>query len=390
MWDDGGRRYLDARRRSGTPTSATAGDEIADAVAAKCGRWTHTASSAISRNEPALELADRLAALAPAAGRRVFLGSRRRRHDRDRGEARAQLHVRAASRERVHLIARRRVPRHPRLRDALGGIDANASGFGPLVAAASAVPHDAARRSRRRSCASAPDGWRRSSASRSSAPAACHLPPAGYIEGVAEICAEPRGPVRGRLVICGFGRLGTWFGIERWPGATGPDRLRQGRHERLPARRRRRRLRRRRRAVLRRRPAAPMLRHGATYAGHPACCAAALADARHLRARGTDRARPRRWRGRCAPRSRRSRPPAGQRGARRARLAGRGRAADDAARADAGAVARSPPVRARPACSSARCSARRRGVAAADLRGGAHRPDRPSSSPPGSTRVTAG
>ena len=45
-----------------------------------------------------------------------------------------------------------------------------------------------------------------------------HLPPAGYIEAVAESA-----PAHGVLlvvdcVICGFGRLGTWFGIDRWPG----------------------------------------------------------------------------------------------------------------------------------------------------------------------------
>ena len=44
-------------------------------------------------------------------------------------------------------------------------------------------------------------------------------------------------------VICGFGRLGTWFGIERWDVEADMIIVRQGRHERLSAARRRDRLR---------------------------------------------------------------------------------------------------------------------------------------------------
>ena len=51
-------------------------------------------------------------------------------------------------------------------------------------------------------------------------------------------------------VICGFGRLGNWFGIERWNVEARHDRVRQGRHQRLPPARRRDRLRAGRRAVL--------------------------------------------------------------------------------------------------------------------------------------------
>ena len=43
-----------------------------------------------------------------------------------------------------------------------------------------------------------------------------HPPPAGYIEGVADLCAEHGVLLVIDSVICGFGRLGTWFGIERW------------------------------------------------------------------------------------------------------------------------------------------------------------------------------
>jgi adenosylmethionine-8-amino-7-oxononanoate aminotransferase len=78
-------------------------------------------------------------------------------------------------------------------------------------------------------------------------------------------------------VICGFGRLGTWFGIERWEDVK-PDLITFAKGVTsgyLPlggvivagevA------------APFFEQPGGPMLRHGATYAGHPTCCAAALA-----------------------------------------------------------------------------------------------------------------
>ena len=39
-----------------------------------------------------------------------------------------------------------------------------------------------------------------------------YLPPEGYIQGVADLCAEHGILLVIDSVICGFGRLGTWFG----------------------------------------------------------------------------------------------------------------------------------------------------------------------------------
>ena len=103
------------------------------------------------------------------------------------------------------------------------------------------------------------------------------LPVDGYIEGVADLCAEHGILLVVDTVICGFGRLGTWFGIERWEDVR-PDLITFAKGVTcgyLPlggvivsgavA------------APFFEEPGGPMLRHGATYAGHPTCCAAALA-----------------------------------------------------------------------------------------------------------------
>ena len=109
-------------------------------------------------------------------------------------------------------------------------------------------------------------------------------PPEGYIEGVADLCAEHGVLLVVDSVICGFGRLGTWFGIERWEDVR-PDLITFAKGVTsgyLPlggviasgkvA------------APFFEGPGGPMLRHGATYAGHPTCCAAAPHGPSRLRA----------------------------------------------------------------------------------------------------------
>jgi putrescine aminotransferase len=124
-----------------------------------------------------------------------------------------------------------------------------------------------------------------------------HLPPEGYIQGAADLCAEHGVLLVIDSVICGFGRLGTWFGVERWEDVR-PDLITfakgvtsgylplggviaSGRVA----------------APFFEGPGAPILRHGATYAGHPTCCAAALAvldiyDREDLIPRGRELERP--------------------------------------------------------------------------------------------------
>ena len=104
-----------------------------------------------------------------------------------------------------------------------------------------------------------------------------HLPPPGYIEAAAEVCARHGVLFVADCVICGFGRLGTWYGIDRWPvkpdmitfakGVTGGTLPVGGvvvaPHVAEP--------------FFTGSPGAPVFRHGPTYAGHATCCAAANA-----------------------------------------------------------------------------------------------------------------
>jgi adenosylmethionine-8-amino-7-oxononanoate aminotransferase len=102
-----------------------------------------------------------------------------------------------------------------------------------------------------------------------------HQPAPGYIEGVAALCARTGVLFVADCVIAGFGRLGEWFGTARF--GVRPDLITFAKGVTsgyLPLGG----------IVVSGRVAAPFwdesvtFRHGQTYAGHPTCCAAAMAN----------------------------------------------------------------------------------------------------------------
>jgi putrescine---pyruvate transaminase len=159
---------------------------------------------------------------------------------------------------------------------AIGGIAANRTGYGPQVESEQ-VAHD--------SVEALEETIRRIGAERIAAffvepvigAGGVYPPGPRYIEGVAALCARNDVLLVADAVICGFGRLGTWFGIERWDvtpdmitfakgvtsgylplgGVIVSDRVAEPFWQR---------------------PGGPVFRQGATYAGHATCAAAALAN----------------------------------------------------------------------------------------------------------------
>ena len=168
-------------------------------------------------NRPAIELCDRLAQLAPMADAKIFLTS----GGGDTIEAAAKLarrhFVNLGQPERVHLISRTQGYHGTHgFGTSLGGIEPNVT----AGARSSRTPHRPvrlARGARGRDRAVGPDKV---------AAFFCEpvigaggvLPAArGLHRGRRRLCAEHGILLVIDSVICGFGRLGTWFGIERWP-----------------------------------------------------------------------------------------------------------------------------------------------------------------------------
>lgn len=278
VYDSEGRRYLDA---CGSLWYANAGhgrEEVAERVAKQLRELDAWNTFADFANRPALELADRLAELAPMDDACVFLAS----GGGDAIDTAAKIargsFAQRGQPQRVHLISRRHSYHGTHgFGTSLAGIEANAAGWGPLVPHTSVVDHDSVEALEAELQRIGPENVAAFFCEPIIGAGGVRLPPPGYIEGVAEVCLRHGVMLIVDEVICGFGRLGTWFGIERWPDVR-PDLITFAKGVSsgyLPVGG----------VIASGEVAAPFwegdgaeFRHGATYAGHPVCCAAALAN----------------------------------------------------------------------------------------------------------------
>lgn len=278
VFDGDGRRYLDATASLWYCNVGHGRPEIAEAVAEQLGRLEAYSAFGDFASAPALELAERLAEHAPMPGARVFFGS----GGGDGVDTAAKLARRywleAGAPEREHLIVRTHAYHGTHgYGTSLAGIPANRSSWGQLVPDVSVVAHDSVEAMR--------EEVERLGADRVAAvfvepvigAGGVHPPVEGYVEGVAQLCRDT-----GILFVCdsvigGFGRLGSWFGIERWDvqpdlivfakgvtsgylplgGVVASGRVAEPFFAA---------------------PGGPVFRHGATYSAHATCCAAALAN----------------------------------------------------------------------------------------------------------------
>ena len=276
VWDEEGRRYLDGSASLWYCNVGHGRREILEAIRAQLERLEayHVFGDVATR--PAIDLADRLSALAPNQGSKVFLTS----GGADSVEAAAKLarlfHTSRGEPERRHLISRERAYHGTHgIATSILGMPYRA-GFEPLVQETSQVAHD--------SVDALEAEIERLGAGTVAAvvfepvigAGGVHLPPAGYLERVEELCRAHGILTIADAVICGFGRLGTWFGVERY--GLHPDLIVFAKGVTsgyLPLG-----------GVI----AAPSVAslfweregiafyHGPTYSGHATCCAAALAN----------------------------------------------------------------------------------------------------------------
>jgi putrescine---pyruvate transaminase len=276
VWDNEGRRYLDATASLWYANVGHGRPEIAEAVAKQLSKIAAYSAFGDLATAPTLELAEVLAERSPMPAR-VFLTS----GGGDSIDAAAKLARRywyeLDQPERTVLVSRTQGYHGTHgYGTAIGGIAANRTGYGPQVESEQ-VAHD--------SVEALEETIRRIGAERIAAffvepvigAGGVYPPGPRYIEGVAALCARNDVLLVADAVICGFGRLGTWFGIERWDvtpdmitfakgvtsgylplgGVIVSDRVAEPFWQR---------------------PGGPVFRQGATYAGHATCAAAALAN----------------------------------------------------------------------------------------------------------------
>ena len=278
IWDAAGNRYLDSTAALWYTNVGHGRMAIVDAVTAQMRKLAAYHTFGDFSNAPAQELADRLAGYAPVDDARVFLVSGGGDGVDTAYKMARRYWIESGEPDRTHVISRTNSYHGTHgFGTSIAGIPANRQGWGPLPEDNTVVPWD--------SVDAFADTVQRLGPGRVAAvyvepvigAGGVYPPPPGYIEGMADVCRETGVLLVCDSVIAGFGRLGTWFGIERW--GVQPDLIvfakgvtsgyqplggvvASGRVA----------------APFFAAPGGPVFRHGATYSGHPAACAAALAN----------------------------------------------------------------------------------------------------------------
>jgi putrescine---pyruvate transaminase len=279
VWNDAGREYIDATAALWFCNIGHGRAELADAAARQMRELASYHTFGPFTNPPAEELARRVADLAPLEDAKVFItaGGGSDAIDTAGKLARAYWHV--SGRPEKRAIISRNLAYHGvnAYGTSLGGIPANEALFGRLVSDVEQVPWDDA---------DALEAAVERLGAEHVAAFVCEPvvgaggvlpPPPGYLDRVAEICRATDVLLIADEVITGFGRLGEWFGSERF--GVRPELITAAKgitsgYIPLGA------------VIVSGRIAEPfwkpggteLLRHGYTYSGHATACAVALAN----------------------------------------------------------------------------------------------------------------
>jgi putrescine---pyruvate transaminase len=258
LWDADGNRYLDATSSLWYANIGHGRARMADAIASQIRKLDAYSTFGDQANEPAIELANRLASLSPLDDARVFLTTGGGDGIETAAKL-ARLHFSAIGEvDRTHVVGRREGFHGVfGFGTTIGGIELNRSGFGPLVGDVSLVAHDSVEALEEELNRLGPERVAAFFCEPVMGAGGVLLPGERYLEGVAALCERHGVMFVCDSVICGFGRLGTWFGIERFDAS--PDMI-----------------------VFAKGVTSGYLPLGGVvvsgYAGHPTCCAAALTN----------------------------------------------------------------------------------------------------------------
>ena len=276
VWDDAGTRYVDAMASLWYCQVGHGRTEIAEAVAAQMGTLEAFHTFEMFTNDPAERLCAALAGRSPMPDTRVFLA--------DSGSEAVETALKLSrlywawqdQPERRVIISRQRAYHGVGYGGTtLQGLPANQEGWGELLA--DVVHAEADDLAQVKELFAAHEGRVAAVITEPLQGAAgVYPPPPGYLDGLRALCDEHGALLIFDEVISGFGRLGHWWGAQRYQvtpdlicfakGATSGylplgGVLTSGKvNEVLEA------------------DDTRMLRHGFTYSGHPTVCAAALAN----------------------------------------------------------------------------------------------------------------
>jgi putrescine---pyruvate transaminase len=285
LWDSDGRRYLDATASLWYCAAGHGRREIADAVAAQMGQVAAYHTFGSFTNGPEQRLAEMLAELEPIPDSRVLFtltGS----EAVDSALKLARAGHRAAGDAGRTIFLSRHYAYHGVMvgGTSVSGLPANRRPFGPMLGDCYQVERDSLEAMRAAVAFHGPERIAAIITEPVQGAGGVFPPPDGYLQGLRELCDESGALLIFDEVITAFGRLGSWFGSHHY-GVT-PDLTTFAKaitSGYLPLG-----------GVI----VGPRVRgwleaddgylltHGGTYAGHPTCCAAGVANLELLRSEG--------------------------------------------------------------------------------------------------------
>jgi len=216
VWDDRGRRYLDATASLWYCNAGWGRREIADAAAAQMAALPAYSSFGDLTTAPTEALADRVAALAPVAGSKIFFTS----GGSDSIDTAAKMVRRywqlKGRPERAALVRREKAYHGMHTAGtSLAGIPANAEGHGALIEDVIEVPWDDAGALRAALEQAGPERVAAFFCEPVIGAGGVFPPPEGYLREARDVCREAGVLFVADEVITGFARCGDWFASTR-------------------------------------------------------------------------------------------------------------------------------------------------------------------------------
>ncbi len=278
LWDREGRRYLDGSASLWHAHIGHGREEMAEAIAKQLRTLEAFHTFGDVANPPALELTERLVELSPMTDPRLFLTLGGGDAIDTAAKLARQYWAAVGQPDRIHLISRSFAYHGTHgFGTSLVGMASMQQGYGPLLESVSHVDYQSPEALEAEIERVGPGRVAAFFCEPVIGAGGVRPAPPGYLEAVGAICKRHGVLLVIDSVICAFGRVGTWFGYERWDIEPDMVVLAKGiTSGYLPLG-----------GVLIAgavaepfwsTPGGPIFRHGATYAGHPTCCAAALAN----------------------------------------------------------------------------------------------------------------
>lgn len=217
IWDEEGRRYLDATASLWYCNVGYGRTEIIDAVTAQMRKLPAYSAYDDLSTRPTSELAERIAAIAPMANARVFFTSGGAESIETAAKLARRYWSYAGEPDRRVIISRERAYHGmAAYGTSLAGADVFKAGIGTLVPDAVQVPWSSAEALRETIEKIGAEQVAAFIAEPVIGAGGAMAAPPGYLEDVRQVCRDFDVLYISDEVICGYGRVGDWFASRRF------------------------------------------------------------------------------------------------------------------------------------------------------------------------------